>query len=92
MKKYTYEITIEAQDETEADTRMRGLCLLTSCKVIPTQQNNIVLPLAEEEVQLIRYFRKGDKAGKTLQLIAGNFIQNIFPKEKTGEETLKTTL
>jgi hypothetical protein len=59
MKKFTYEITIEAEHEDEADTRMRGLSLLTEGSILP-QHHNKLLPLNEEEEKLLRLYRAGN--------------------------------
>ena len=58
MKKFTYEITIESEYEDEADTRMRGLSLLTEGSILP-QHHNKLLPLNEEEEKLLRLYREG---------------------------------
>ena len=67
MKKYRYEITIEAQDEPEADSRMRGLSLLTSCTVAQAHSGNGLLPLDEQEESIIRLHRRGKKVFEILK-------------------------
>jgi hypothetical protein len=66
MKKYTYEITVEAEHEHEADTKIRGLALLTGGVVLPNHHKG-VLPLSEEEQKLIQFFRKGEKLAAIFQ-------------------------
>ena len=66
MKKYTYEITIEAEHEDEADSRVRGLALLTAGVALPNYHDK-VLPLNEQEKKLIQFFRKGEKLAGILQ-------------------------
>jgi len=58
MKKFTYEITIEAEHEDEADTRIRGLSLLMEGGILPLYHNKL-LPLNEEEGKLVRLYRDG---------------------------------
>ena len=59
LKKFTYEITVEANNEAEADSKMRGLYLLTSCAILPKQAS--VSTLTKQEEKLIGYYRKGEK-------------------------------
>jgi len=82
MKKYTYEITIEAQDESEADSRMRGISLLTSCTVVQKKLDNALLPLAQHEEELIRLHRKGIKFLKILH----SCIQDPSQIDKWADE------
>ncbi len=84
MKKYTYEITIEAQDESEADTRMRGLSLLTACTVVQKKPGSTLLPLDAREEEIIRIHRRGKKVLHLLK----SCIENPSHID-TLEETLK---
>lgn len=59
MRKFSYEITVEAQDESEADSKIRGLSLLTSCTIAP--RHGSILPLTKQEERVIEYYRKGEK-------------------------------
>ena len=60
MKKFTYEITIKAEHENDADTRMKGLSLLTQCPVHKQKD----FPVSEEEELLVRQYRAGDPLAK----------------------------
>lgn len=73
MKKFTYQITIEAEHQDDADNRMKGLSLLTES---PVQQNT---PLTEDEEFFLEQFRATSHTGKLSMLLAGA----VFEVKKT---------
>ena len=72
MKKFTYEITVEAEDESAADSKMRGLSLLTGCGVLQKPPASALFPLSQKEEELIKLHRRGIKVLKLL----GSFIED----------------
>jgi hypothetical protein len=85
MKKYTYEVTIEAEGELEACRRMKGLELLTGCIAA---EKPATLTLSEEEEQLVSCFRKAGRTSQLLHLIMGDVLKSVFPKEKKEDTKL----
>jgi hypothetical protein len=91
MKRFTYEITIDAEHEFEAESKIRGLSLLTSCTIIPKRQQASVLPLTETEETLIKYFRRAEriiqlvKRDSTVDALLADLISNYI-KEISHEK------
>ena len=79
IKKFTYEITLEATDKTEAEAKMKGLRLLTSFTVEPNQQDQ----LTKEEKELVFSFRQGGRTAKLIHLFLGEMLPNVFQKDKS---------
>ena len=85
MKKFTYEITIEAEHEDEADIRMRGRSLLTEGSILP-QHHNKLLPLNEEEEKLLRLYRQGATIfNRILQRLDGFWKETDSVKQQSHE-------
>jgi hypothetical protein len=85
MKKFTYEITIEAEHEDEADSRMRGLSLLTEGSILP-QHRNKLLPLNEEEEKLLRLYRAGSTIFNHILRRLDRFWEEVENEKQHGHE------
>ena len=83
MKKFTYEVTIEAEHQDDADTRMKGLSLFTQTPVVKQE------PLSKEEEAILALFRHGNPLAKLSMMAAGAFFHDIsFPKHNEEEVQL----
>ena len=79
IKKFTYEITVEATEEAEAETKMQGLRLLTAFPVIANHQDK----LTKEEQELVSSFRQGGRTAKLIHLCLSEILPNVFQKTKS---------
>jgi len=80
MKKFTYQVAIEAEHQDDADTRMKGLSLFTQSPVVKQE------PLTEEEELILAIFRQGNPLAKLSMMAAGAFFMDISLPKRNEQE------